>query len=139
MEEIINYSLADVQVVAQKLLKKLDEKQIMTFIGSLGAGKTTLVRAMLRELGVQGVITSPTFTYVNIYKDRSGRTIYHFDLYRVGSVDEFFAAGFDEYLHNPGSIVLIEWPEVIMPLLANAWHVAIEYGATDQERVMEIK
>ncbi len=88
---------------------------IFAFTGSLGAGKTTLVRSLLQACGVTGVISSPTFTYVNIYTNNHGQKFYHFDLYRITTVQEFIDAGFDEYLNDQQAYVFIEWPEVIMP------------------------
>lgn len=102
--------------------------QIYALSGPLGAGKTTLAQSLLRRFGVQGVITSPTFTYVNIYQLSDGTILYHFDLYRIGSVDEFIMNGFNEYLYQPSSWAIIEWPEVIASLIAHkACLVSLQY------------
>ncbi|MDP3889063.1 MAG: tRNA (adenosine(37)-N6)-threonylcarbamoyltransferase complex ATPase subunit type 1 TsaE [bacterium] len=133
------YSLDDLKVVAQELAKMLEKVSIMTFTGSLGAGKTTLVREVLKASGVIDMITSPTFTYVNIYKNQRGRTFYHFDLYRIESLEDFVAAGFNEYLYASDSAVLIEWPELIMPLLTHdVCQVAIEYHENPEQRVLHV-
>lgn len=112
--------------------------KVFTFTGPLGAGKTTLVRALLVSCGVAGPITSPTFTYVNTYKNDQGQLFHHFDLYRIGRLDDFLMAGFDEYLYAQDSWSFIEWPEVIMPLLkSQVCHVAIDYGESEDKRVIE--
>jgi tRNA threonylcarbamoyladenosine biosynthesis protein TsaE len=121
-------SLEELQQVAVLLKNLMDSCKIFTFTGSLGAGKTTLIQLLLRQCNVKGPITSPTFTYVNVYHNDLQQTFYHFDLYRIKSVDDFIYAGFDEYFHQPNSWCFIEWPEVIAPLLThNVCHVAIEY------------
>ena len=108
--EKLVYGLDEVEAVAQKLVRYLDTHQIMTFAGPLGAGKTTLIQTLLRACGITQPITSPTFTYLNQYENDQGKTFYHFDLYRIPSLNDFLAAGCDEYLYVPDSRVLIEWP-----------------------------
>lgn len=124
--EII-YSLNELDMAVELIKKAMTRYKIFAFEGTLGAGKTTLIRALLRSCGVTDVITSPTFTYVNVYHDAQGHTIYHFDLYRIETVHDFLVAGFDEYLSAPHSISFIEWPEVISPLLRDACLVKIDY------------
>ena len=133
----IEYGIDEVDQVALMLLALRDRVHIFTFTGSLGAGKTTLVRAMLKQVGVRDVITSPTFTYVNLYKGRDGETIYHFDCYRLKTTDEFLQAGFDEYIYGQGSVSFIEWPDVVSPLLqqAAACHVTIDYVDDKQRKL----
>lgn len=124
----ITYTLDTVDTVIAALLHVMKHAHIITFTGQLGAGKTTLVRTLLRACGIEETITSPTFTYVNVYTNQSGVTFYHFDLYRIETLDDFLKAGFDEYLHQPNSYVFIEWPAIIMPLLTNhVCHCEISY------------
>lgn len=132
----MNITLLDTQEIAQELLAK--NAQIYTFTGSLGAGKTTLVQAMLKELGVTEITQSPTYTYVNRYTAADGRTIYHFDLYRLNTLDDFSQSGFEEYIHDPNGICFVEWPEIIKPILdSSACHVNLEYK-DDKSRTLKI-
>jgi tRNA threonylcarbamoyladenosine biosynthesis protein TsaE len=113
----IEYSIDQINQTAKLFFEDIQKKQVVAFVGGLGAGKTTFVQAVLRQMGVFGPITSPTFTYFNQYRALDGRIIYHFDLYRLKSSQEFEVAGFFEYLYQPNSIVFIEWPEIIEGLL----------------------
>ena len=138
-EQTIIYGVDEVESVAQRLKDLLSTCKVMTFTGTLGAGKTTLIRSLLRQCGVQGDITSPTFTYMNVYEDDQGNNLYHFDLYRITSVDIFVNAGFDEYLYQPNSWALIEWPEVIEPLLTHdVCHVYLDYYDELEKRKLRV-
>lgn len=117
MNNTINYTLTELPILVAELQKRMKAHRVFACIGSLGAGKTTLVRSLLQACGVAGVISSPTFTYVNIYTHSNGQKFYHFDLYRITRASEFIDAGFDEYLNDPQAYVFIEWPEVVMALL----------------------
>ena len=105
-------------VVSEYILPMMNIHNITIFTlqGHLGAGKTYLVKEILRQSGVSEIVTSPTFTYVKSYQNRSGQAFHHFDLYRIGSLENFIASGFDEYLYAPQSYCFIEWPEIIFPL-----------------------
>jgi tRNA threonylcarbamoyladenosine biosynthesis protein TsaE len=104
------------EIVRIHLVPRLKNYRIFTLDGPLGAGKTTLIKELLKQCTVQTTVTSPTFSYVNTYYSKN-RTFYHFDLYRVDSLESFINAGFDEYLYKKNSWCLIEWPRVIDPLL----------------------
>lgn len=98
--------------------KKLTDGQIVALFGPLGAGKTTLVQAMVAGLLGKNAppVSSPTFVYLNVYENADQAPIYHFDLYRLKNSREFIACGFEEYL-NSGSLCIIEWAERIEDLL----------------------
>jgi tRNA threonylcarbamoyladenosine biosynthesis protein TsaE len=138
-KEIV-YSLDDHAMVIEELKKLMPHVHIFACVGPLGAGKTTTIKALLRSCGVTGVITSPTFTYVNEYTNDKDEHFYHFDLYRIGSVEEFQAQGFDEYLYESNSWAFIEWPEVIRPLLThNVCWVTFDYHEDPGKRVVKIE
>jgi len=135
-EKRIIYGIDEVEAVAHHLAALRSMCDVFTFTGSLGAGKTTLVRTVLQQCGVKGPVTSPTFTYVNLYENEQGQTFYHFDCYRLSSTDDFVAAGFDEYLYQPNSWSFIEWPDVVMPLLDHkVCHVTIDYHGDEQREL----
>ena len=111
----------------------------MTFEGPIGAGKTTLIRVFLQMLGVSDTIVSPTFTYLSCYRTSEGRSVYHFDLYRIGDAQQFEMLGFHEYLNDPEALILIEWPAVIEPLLSKKrCHILLDYAVDPEKRVMSI-
>lgn len=128
------YDSNEIVKTAECLYSLKDQCDIYVFQGSLGAGKTTLVRELLRCYGVTSrMITSPTFTYMQQYGVGSGVTLYHFDLYRLATLQDFVYAGFDEYLYRNNSWCFIEWPEIIEPLLSKrVCHVLLEYYNIEQ-------
>lgn len=133
-KETLIYSLDEINVAVELLKGFMDKYSIFAFSGPLGAGKTTLIRALLRSCGVQSTITSPTFTYMNIYQNKLGHKFYHFDLYRISSVDEFIDQGFNEYFYQPDSWVFLEWPEVIESLLGKqVCKITIDYEKDKRE------
>lgn len=105
----ITFSLEEIQDVAKKLLNS-GLKQIVTFHADMGAGKTTLIKAIAKEMGVEDVTASPTFSLVNEYETNDREIIYHFDLYRLNTEEEAYDMGIDEYFYS-GNMCLIEWPE----------------------------
>lgn len=140
MNKKIVYTLDSLPLVVQEIKALLARYNVFTLTGSIGAGKTTLMRALLESCNIKQNIVSPTFTYVNIYKNDQSQTFYHFDCYRIAKVEDFVAAGFDEYLYQPNSWVFIEWPEAVMPLLDHGvCHITIEYVSDFDQRVIELK
>jgi tRNA threonylcarbamoyladenosine biosynthesis protein TsaE len=110
------YSLHDLEQVAAAVIEAAKDERIWLIDGDMGAGKTTLVKAMAKQLGVVNTVSSPTFSIVNEYRDREGKTIYHFDFYRLKSEAEAYDIGVDEYLES-GNVCWIEWSEKIPSLL----------------------
>jgi tRNA threonylcarbamoyladenosine biosynthesis protein TsaE len=117
MKRELIFSAADISVVARQILDSCKDVQVITLSGTLGAGKTTFAIELLRQSGVVGEMQSPTYTYVQIYQNDAGKSFYHFDLYRFKNKNDFLFAGFDEFLYQPNSLVVIEWPEIIEDIL----------------------
>ena len=116
MNELTIKGTGDLGRAAREFLRMKGDKTIIAFYGSMGAGKTTFITALCNHLGVQDIVTSPTFTIVNEYKDAADRYIYHFDFYRIKSLAEAMDIGLYEYFDS-GDLCLIEWPEMIEDLL----------------------
>ena len=112
MNEKIVYDLNEIDKISKIILDNIKNINIVLLSGELGSGKTTLIKSILKKLGVNDEIKSPTFSIVNEYDHPSG-PIYHFDLYRIEKIDELDVIGFEEYIDNC-NICFIEWPEVGM-------------------------
>lgn len=109
-------SIDDYQRAAQEFIGQMGKEHIFAFYGKMGSGKTTLIKSICEELGVEDTINSPTFAIVNEYEDREHNTIYHFDFYRIKSIAEVYNMGYEEYLYSD-AICFMEWPELIEELL----------------------
>lgn len=108
--------LSMLQETAKLLLDHFPEERIFAFYGSMGAGKTTLIKAICRELGSKDYVTSPTFALINEYSTSNGSVIYHFDFYRIKKLEEAYDLGYEDYIYS-GNYCFIEWPEMIESLL----------------------
>lgn len=123
----IVYTLADIDLVAQRLLAYLTER-VIVFRGEMGAGKTTLIKALVKAMGSSDTVSSPTFALVNPYMSEEG-TIYHFDFYRIKKEEEAFDIGFEEYLYS-GDWCFIEWAERVPSYLPEKY-ITIDIEAID--------
>ena len=112
----ITYTQDELQTVAQQILENATSR-IFLFYGSMGVGKTTLIKAMSNQLGVKELASSPTFSIVNEY-EAAGGLVYHFDFYRIETSQEALDLGVEDYLYS-GEFIFIEWPEKIASLLPN--------------------
>ena len=115
MELHIN-SIGSIRETAREFVKHIGDHRVFAFYGTMGAGKTTFIKAICEELGVNDVITSPTFAIVNEYEATAAETIYHFDFYRIKKLEEVYDMGYEDYFYS-GSLCFIEWPELIEELL----------------------
>ncbi|MBR3565083.1 MAG: tRNA (adenosine(37)-N6)-threonylcarbamoyltransferase complex ATPase subunit type 1 TsaE [Paludibacteraceae bacterium] len=133
----IEYEISDIKRVARMFIDQIGKNTVFAFNGSMGAGKTTFIKAVCEELGVEDVINSPTFAIVNEYETKNGSLIYHFDCYRLKSVEEALNFGAEDYLYS-GNLCFIEWPEKIDALLPeNTVFVNIKV-LSDTKRAIEI-
>tara|TARA_Y100000768_G_C23925021_1_gene657042 strand:- start:429 stop:845 length:417 start_codon:yes stop_codon:yes gene_type:complete len=130
------FGLEELSTVAQKVLENLDQDTILCFYGEMGAGKTTLIKAICQQLGVEDQVSSPTYSIVNEYLSSSGEPVYHFDFYRIKSEEEAYDFGYEEYLYS-GAICLIEWPERIAGLLPESY-AKIEIKVEEGKRVFNL-
>ena len=130
-------SLEKIQEAAKTFVANMGDNTVFAFYGKMGAGKTTFVKAICEELGVEDTITSPTFAIVNEYRsDLAGELIYHFDFYRIKKLDEVYDMGYEDYFYS-GAICFIEWPELIEELLpGNTVKVSIEEIESGEREVI---
>ena len=112
----IRFKEEDIKQAARQFVDGMGENTVFAFYGKMGAGKTTFIKAVCEELGVEDTVTSPTFAIVNEYEAADGRPIYHFDFYRIKKVSEAYDMGCEEYFYS-GHPCFIEWPELIEEVL----------------------
>ena len=117
---IPNYVEEELQEVARKLLSNFKQLNVWCFDAEMGAGKTTLIKQICRELGVEEDMSSPTFSIVNEYASTSGEEIYHFDFYRLREIEEAINIGAEDYFFS-GNLCLIEWPALVKPMLPDEY------------------
>lgn len=131
----ITYTLNEIDTVAKKLLENLESKLIL-FNAPMGAGKTTLIKSICKQLGVVNEVTSPTFSLVNEYKGTFTDVI-HFDLYRLETNDQLIEIGIDYYL-DKNAFYLIEWPELLIPFLSDYQYIKIKItGLNTRKLILE--
>lgn len=112
----IRFKEEDIKQAALQFVDAMGENTVFAFYGKMGAGKTTFIKAVCEQMGVEDTVTSPTFAIVNEYEAANGRPIYHFDFYRIKKVSEAYDMGCEEYFYS-GHPCFIEWPELIEEVL----------------------
>ena len=117
MTEIKIQSLEHIHEAPRQFIEVMGDNTVFAFYGKMGAGKTTFIKAVCEELGVEDVVTSPTFAIVNEYRSATtGELVYHFDFYRIKKLEEVYDMGYEDYFYC-GAVCFIEWPELIEELL----------------------
>lgn len=129
----IDYQLTDLDEVVAQLLKNLKTKIVLLY-GDMGVGKTTLITHLVKKLGSNDAVNSPTFSIVNEYELKDDK-IFHFDLYRIANIEEAYNFGIEDYLDSKHWI-LIEWPDVILPLLDGSFDTVKLELAEKNKRLM---
>ncbi len=131
------YTLEELSAVAKEIISSVNAKTLL-FYGEMGTGKTTLIKEIVKQLGVQDVAHSPTFSLVNEYLSQKGETIYHFDFYRIEQEEEAYDIGIEEYFYG-NNWCLIEWPEKVENLLPLESVVIRLTLNSDHTRTIQIK
>ena len=121
-----NYSISELNLVAKEILSSVKYKALL-FYGEMGAGKTTLIKELCKELGIEDVANSPTFSLVNEYHTANSEIVYHFDFYRIEDENEAYDIGIEDYFYSD-AWCLIEWPqniENLLPLESTEIHISV--------------
>lgn len=131
-------NIEELSKVSDSLISLRDKSNIIAFYGNMGAGKTTLIKNLCQKLGVHDEVNSPTFALVNEYQTENLDSVFHFDFYRIKSLEEVFDIGYEDYFYG-GSLCLLEWPELIDPLMPEHFvKVEITLGNTDDSRIVRV-
>lgn len=117
MKFIVN-CITELNKVAKTIIESIDEKNVICFYGKMGVGKTALIKDICSELGVKDNVCSPTFSIVNEYISFEGKSVFHFDFYRIEDEREALDLGYEEYFYK-NSLCFVEWPEKIKSLIPN--------------------
>jgi tRNA threonylcarbamoyladenosine biosynthesis protein TsaE len=111
-------NLDQLPTIASQLSDIIKKKNVVAFYGSMGSGKTTLIKAICQAFGVKNTVTSPTFAIVNIYSLTDQKLIYHFDFYRLNKIEEIYDLGYEEYFYS-NHYCFVEWPEIASNLITS--------------------
>ena len=134
--QIVCKQLADLDTAAKLLLEKYPSFRLFSFYGEMGAGKTTFIKSICKQLKVIDNISSPTFAIVNVYQTETTDEVYHFDFYRINSIEEVYDIGYEDYFYG-GQYCLMEWPEKIEELLPeDTIAIEIKVDQTNQSRIL---
>ncbi len=131
-------SVDKIQEAAQQFVCQMGDAKVFAFYGKMGAGKTTFIKAICQELGVEDVITSPTFALVNEYTAGDGSPIFHFDFYRIKKLEEVYDMGYEDYFYS-GALCLMEWPELVEELLPQDAVAVTIHANADGSRSIDVE
>jgi len=133
---VVCHNLSELEVAARQLLTAYPDERVFAFYGEMGAGKTTFIKKLCERLQVTDVVTSPTFSIINVYETESTSQLYHFDFYRMKKPEEIYDIGYEEYLFS-GNYCFMEWPEKVENLLPRSViKVHIEVNEQNQARII---
>ena len=136
MKEIGIISEAGLKDAAIRILDEFPGERIFALSGELGAGKTTFIKVFCDELGVSDIVTSPSFSIINVYLADSGDVVYHFDFYRILKLQEVLDIGYEEYIYS-GDYCFMEWAEKIKELLPSSYvYISIEKDEDEKSRLL---
>lgn len=128
----------EMERLAPEIIKAIGDSRVVAMDAPMGAGKTTLVKAICKALGSTSVVNSPTFAIINDYELPSGKALYHFDLYRLKNIDEAFNMGFDEYFYS-GNYCFVEWPAIAEDILPEDSKILTIEVMPDGARLITVK
>jgi tRNA threonylcarbamoyladenosine biosynthesis protein TsaE len=129
------FGMGELDTIAQLIIQSFPDSKVFTFTGDLGAGKTTLIKSLCRNLSYHGDITSPTFSIINEYTS-SDLTIYHMDLYRIQQEEELIQLGFEDYLFS-GHYCFIEWPQIARSFFDDSvQHLYLKSTGNDTRKIL---
>lgn len=131
------HSIAELAEAAEILISGFGQYRVFAFYGEMGAGKTTMISAIVKELGSSDAVQSPTYSLVNEYQNKNGECIYHFDFYRMSSEQEAFESGAMDLIDS-GSWCFIEWPEKIPSLLPDRF-VKVNISRLNETRIFNME
>ena len=134
MKIIVN-CVSELERASTSLLELINDKTIVCFYGAMGVGKTTFIKEICKKLGVEDVVSSPTFSIINEYLTENDESVYHFDFYRIEK-EEAFDIGYEEYFYQ-GNLCLIEWPEKISSIIPENI-LKVQITRSDEQRIIEI-
>ena len=130
--------IGELERVADELMATFQESRIFAFYGQMGSGKTTFIRAICKTLQSDDTVTSPTFAIVNEYRTATGKSLFHFDFYRLKKLEEAYDLGYEDYFYG-GDYCLIEWPEKVESLLPPSYVEVKISEDGDQTRTIEAR
>ena len=135
MKIVVN-CVSELERAATSLLELINNHTIVCFYGEMGVGKTTFIKEICKKLGVEDVVSSPTFSIINEYLTDNDESVYHFDFYRIEKEEEVFDIGYEEYFYQ-GNLCLIEWPEKISSIIPENI-IKVQITRSDEQRIIEI-
>lgn len=130
-------SLDTINQTARQFVELMVDNNVFAFLGKMGAGKTTFIKAICEEIGVIDKVNSPTFSIINEYKTVTGDAVYHFDCYRINNIQEAINLGFEDYFCS-GNLCFIEWAENISEILPENTVSIIFDGQTDRSKIITV-